>query len=76
VNTSISGTAFNDPLAKDIEADHIALTHIDQSLKWGKTVQLLANTDYKLRYISSGPSILSDLLPFKPEKFARKLLRA
>ncbi len=76
VNTSISGTAFNDPLAKDIEADHIALTHIDQSLKWGKTVQLLANTDYKIRYISSGPSILSDPLPFKPEKFARKLLRA
>ncbi|PAU94607.1 hypothetical protein CK503_07380 [Aliifodinibius salipaludis] len=76
VNTAVNGTAFNDPLAKDIEADHIALSHIDQSLKWGKTVQLLANTDYKLRYISSGPSIMSDLLPFKPEKFARKLLRA
>ncbi len=76
VNTAINGTAFNDPLAKDIEADHIALTHIDQSLKWGKTVQLLANTNYKLRYISSGPSIMGDLIPFKPEKFARKLLRA
>lgn len=76
VNTAVNGTAFNDPLAKDIEADHIALTHIDQALKWGKTIQLLANTDYKLRYISSGPSITGDLLPFDPEKFARKLLRA
>ena len=76
VNTAVNGTAFNDPLAKSIEADHIALTHIDQSLKWGKTVQLLANTDYNLRYISSGPSITGNLLPFDPQKFARKLLRA
>ncbi|MEL7833605.1 hypothetical protein [Fodinibius sp. Rm-B-1B1-1] len=76
VNTAVNGTAFNDPLAKDIKANHIALTHIDQSLKWGKTMQLLANTDYKLRYISSGPSITGGLLPFNPEKFARKLLRA
>lgn len=76
VNTAVNGTAFNDPLAKDIQADHIALTHIDQALKWGKTVQLLANTDYKLRYISSGPTITKNILPFNPEKFARKLLRA
>jgi flagellar biosynthesis GTPase FlhF len=75
VNTAVNGTAFNDPLAKDISADHIALTHIDQSLKWGKTIQLLANTRYNLRYISSGPSISGDLVPFDPEKFARKLLR-
>lgn len=76
INTALNGTAFNDPLAQEIEADHIALTHIDQSLKWGKTVQLLANTDYKLRYICSGPSVTDDLLPFNPQKYARKLLRA
>lgn len=76
INTALNGTAFNDPLAKDIEADHIALTHIDQSLKWGKTIQLLANTNYKLRYISSGPAVTGDLLPFDPQKLARKLLRA
>jgi len=76
VNTAVNGTAFNDPLAQEVKADHLALTHIDQSLKWGKTLQLLTNTDYKLRYISSGPSIAGNLLPFDPEKFARKLLRA
>lgn len=76
VNTAINGTAFNDPLAQEVNADHLALTHIDKSLKWGKTVQLMVNTTYKLRYISSGPSIAGNLLPFDPEKFARKLLRA
>ncbi len=76
VNTAVNGTAYNDPLAKEVSADHLALTHIDQSLKWGQAVQLLSNTNYKLRYISSGPSITGDLLPFVPEKFARKLLRA
>ncbi|MCW9705361.1 hypothetical protein [Fodinibius salsisoli] len=76
INTAVNGTAFNDPLAKDIDTDHIAFTHIDQSLKWGKTVQLLANTDYKLRYISSGPTISDNLFVFDPEKFAHKLLQA
>lgn len=76
VNTALNGIAFNDPLAQEISADHIALTHIDQSSKWGQTVQLIANTQYKLRYISSGPAIEGDLLPFNPKKFARKLLRS
>lgn len=76
VNTAVNGTAFNDPLAHAIDADHIVLTHIDQSLKWGKAVQLLTNSRYKLRYISSGPSMTDELLPFIPLKFARKLLRA
>lgn len=76
VNTSVQGVAFNDPLAKEIAADHITLTHIDQSTKWGKAIPLLFNTDYKLRYISCGPSLSGDLLPFDAKKFTRKLLRA
>ncbi|WP_138430777.1 hypothetical protein [Fodinibius saliphilus] len=75
INTAINGNAFNDPLGVEVEADHIALTHIDQSIKWGKTMQLITNTDYKLRYISSGPTIAGNLLPFDPEKFAQKLIR-
>ena len=75
VNTAVNGSAFDDQLAQAIGADHITLTHIDQSLKWGKTIQLAANTDYKLRFMSSGSSITGGLLPFVPKKFAKKLLR-
>lgn len=76
VNTSVQGVAFNDPLANDVAADHVTLTHIDRSTKWGKTIPLLLNTDYRLRYISCGPSLSGDLLPFDANKFTRKLLRA
>ncbi|NGP87380.1 hypothetical protein [Fodinibius halophilus] len=75
INTAVNGNAFNDPLGVEVEADHIALTHIDQSIKWGKTMQLISNTDYRLRYLSSGPTIAGSLLPFDPEKFAQKLIR-
>jgi len=75
VNTAVNGNAFNDPLAVEINADHIALTHIDQSMRWGKTMQLITQTNYKVRYISSGASISGSLLPFRPEKFAQKLIR-
>lgn len=75
VNTAVSGNAFNDPLATLIEADHMLLTHLDKSMKWGKSVQLMSQTDYKLRFISGGESMPKSLLPFNPKRFAEKLLQ-
>lgn len=74
VNTAVNGVAFNDPLAVQVKADHLAFTHIDQSNKWGRTVQLLIQSDYELRFINSSESVEEGIDLFKPELFAKKLL--
>lgn len=74
VNTAVNGVAFNDPLAVQVKADHLAFTHIDQSNKWGRTVQLLIQSDYGLRFINSSESVEDEIDIFKPELFAKKLL--
>ncbi|GAA5522444.1 hypothetical protein LQ318_11900 [Aliifodinibius salicampi] len=74
VNTAVNGVAFNDPLAVQVKADSLALTHIDQSNRWGKTVQLLIQSDYGLRFINSSESLEEGIDIFRPELFAKKLL--
>lgn len=74
VNTAVNGVAFHDPLAARTESDHFAFTHIDKSDRWGQTVQLIAQTDYSLRFISSGETIPDDFDIFDPERFAENLL--
>lgn len=74
VNTSVNGMAFRDPMAARLKADHLALTHIDKSDRWGQAVRLLTQTDYRLRFISSGETIPGDLDIFNPERFAKRLL--
>lgn len=75
INTAINGIAFNDPLATEIEADHIALTHLDKSNKWGGIIQLVTQTSYSLRFISDGESVPDSLYPFESESFVQRLLR-
>jgi len=75
INTAVDSNAFNDPLAAEIDANHIVLSHLDNSNKWGRAMQLIAQTDYSIRFISGGETIPDGLLPFDPELFTEKLLR-
>jgi flagellar biosynthesis GTPase FlhF len=74
VNTAVNGVAFNDPLAVQVKADNLAFTHIDQSNKWGSTIQLLIQSDYGLRFINSSESMDDGIEIFNPELLAKKLL--
>jgi len=75
VDTAVDSNAFNDPLAAEIGAGHIVLTHLDKSSKWGRSVQLIAQTDYSIRFISGGEGTPDSLLPFDSKLFTEKLLR-
>jgi len=75
VDTAVDSNAYNDPLAAEIGAEHIVLTHLDKSNKWGRSVQLIAQTDYSIRFISGGEGSPDTLLPFDSKLFTEKLLR-
>jgi len=75
VNTAVGSNAFNDPLASEIGANHIVLTHLDKSKKWGQSTQLIAQTNYSIRFISGGEAMPESLLPFNAKLFTEKLLR-
>lgn len=75
IDTAIESNAFNDPLAAEIGANHIVLTQLDRSNKWGRSVQLIAQTNYLIRFISGGEATADSLLPFDSKLFTEKLLR-
>lgn len=76
VNATLESYYFNESYAANhpLQPDYIAVTHLDETQKWGHLIPFIREIGASVRYVSQGPHIPDNLHTFKPEWFAEKIL--
>lgn len=76
VNVTLEKYYFKESYAAShpLQPDYVAVTHLDETEKWGHLIPFINEIGAGVRYVSQGAKIPDDLHTFKPEWFAEKIL--
>ncbi|MDZ7772899.1 MAG: hypothetical protein U5K31_09190 [Balneolaceae bacterium] len=76
VNATLQTRYFREDYAKDhpVQPDCIALTHLDETDRWGHLLPFLQKRSCSVRYVSRGPGSREGIRHFSPSWFAEHIL--
>lgn len=76
VNATTENHFFREAYATNhpLQPDYVAVTHLDETDRWGHLVPFLKTLGCNVRYISMGSGVPDDLHSFSPTWFAEKIL--
>ncbi len=76
VNATLERHYFKESYATNhpMQPDYVAITHMDETDKWGHLIPFINGLGAGVRYVSRGPNVPDNLQRFKPEWFAEKIL--
>lgn len=74
LNATLAQPFLKSGPAASIKPDYVALTHLDETGRWGALLPAIDAMDARIRYAGTGPFKPDDLHPFQPAWFAQKIL--
>jgi flagellar biosynthesis protein FlhF len=76
VNATLERYYFKENYATNhsLQPDYVAITHLDESEKWGHLIPFINGIGARVRYVSQGPNVPDNIHTFEPEWFAEKIL--
>ncbi len=76
VNATLERYYFKKRFAEEhpLQPDYLAITHLDETDKWGHLLPFLKSKGCGVRYVSDGPSISEDIRHFSPSWFAEHII--
>jgi flagellar biosynthesis GTPase FlhF len=76
VNATLERYYFKESYAANhpMQPDYVAISHLDETEKWGHLIPFINRLGAGVRYVSRGPNVPNNLQMFKPEWFAEKIL--
>lgn len=76
VDATVEKSYFKESFVENhpLQPDYVAITHLDETNKWGHLVPYLQSKQCDIRYVSRGSGIPDDIQPFDPGWFAQQIL--
>lgn len=76
VNATMENYYFREAYATNhpLQPDYVAITHLDETRRWGHLIPFLKTLGCSVRYMSLGPTVPDDVNAFSPTWFAEKIL--
>lgn len=76
INATLERYYFRESYAANhpLQPDYIAITHLDETNKWGRLIPFINAMGANVRYVSQGADVPDNIHAFKPEWFAEKIL--
>lgn len=76
VNATTENHFFREAYATNhpLQPDYVAVTHLDETDRWGHLIPFLKTLGCNVRYITMGSGVPDDLHSFSPTWFAEKIL--
>ncbi len=76
VNATMENYYFREAYATNhpLQPDYVAITHLDETRRWGHLIPFLKTLGCSVRYMSLGPAVPDDVNAFSPTWFAEKIL--
>jgi flagellar biosynthesis protein FlhF len=76
INATMENYYFREAYATNhpLQPDYVAITHLDETDRWGHLIPFLKTLGCSVRYMSLGPSVPDDVDAFSPTWFAEKIL--
>ncbi len=76
VNATMENFYFREAYATNhpLQPDYVAITHLDETRRWGHMIPFLKTLGCSIRYMSQGPAVPDDVNAFSPTWFAEKIL--
>lgn len=57
-----------------LRPDSVALTHLDESTRWGRVAEWLLSLDLPIQFVSTGPRVPSGVEPFSPTWYIEEMM--
>lgn len=76
VNSTMENYYFRESYAANhpLQPDYLALTHLDETNRWGQLIPFLKAMGCGVRYLSVGPGVPDDINSYSPTWFAERIL--
>lgn len=76
INATMENYYFREAYATNhpLQPDYVAITHLDETTRWGHLIPFLKTLGCSVRYMSLGPHVPDDVNAFSPAWFADKIL--
>jgi flagellar biosynthesis GTPase FlhF len=76
INATMENYYFREAYATNhpLQPDYVAITHLDETNRWGHLIPFLKTLGCSVRYMSLGPTVPDDVDAFSPTWFAEKIL--
>lgn len=76
INATMENYYFREAYATNhpLQPDYVAITHLDETDRWGHLIPFLKTLGCSVRYMSQGANVPDDLNAFSPTWFAEKIL--
>lgn len=76
VNSTMENYYFRESYAANhpLQPDYLALTHLDETSRWGQMIPFMKAMGCGTRYLSVGPNIPDDINSYSPAWFAERIL--
>lgn len=76
VNSTMENYYFRESYAANhpLQPDYLALTHLDETNRWGQLIPFLKAMGCGVRYLSVGPNVPDDINSYSPTWFAERIL--
>jgi len=76
INATMENYYFREKYATDhpLQPDYVAITHLDETKRWGHLIPFLKTLGCSVRYMAQGASVPDDIEAFSPTWFAEKIL--
>ncbi len=76
VNATMENYFFRESYAANhpLQPDYLALTHLDETTRWGQLIPFMKAMECGVRYLGVGPNVPDDINSYSPSWFAEKIL--
>jgi len=76
INATMENYYFREAYATNhpLQPDYVAITHLDETSRWGHLIPFLKTLGCSVRYMTQGPEIPDAIDAFSPTWFAEKIL--
>ncbi len=76
INATMENYYFREAYATNhpLQPDYVAITHLDETRRWGHLIPFLKTLGCSVRYMSMGQNTPDDVSAFSPAWFAEKIL--
>lgn len=76
INATMESYYFREAYATNhpLQPDYVAITHLDETTRWGHLIPFLKTLGCSVRYMSMGVAVPDDINAFSPTWFAEKIL--
>ena len=76
VNSTMENYYFRESYAANhpLQPDYLALTHLDETNRWGQLIPFMKAMGCGVRYLSVGPNVPDDINSYSPTWFAERIL--